>query len=441
MNIQKNGINLLLVAEALLLVVVLVLGVVSGATGMMNNLTGDTEDNKVSINTENTGNSSETDNGSESQNPNDTSNGGTENPDTGYVVPEDYTEGRVTFSDSVEAKLASMTVEQKVAQLFLVTPEELTGYNKVTAFGNASKEALNSYPVGGFVYTANSFQNTAQTQSLLKLAKAYSLSEFGMTLFTAVEEEGGEQYSPLANALGHNRGSLASEIGAQGSASAVEQATQSRVNYVKADEFNLLLSTVADVSAALDTGYRLRTFGTDALMVSQLVDADIRTIEKSGVYSTLKYFPGKANATANGSGVLTSNETLEELSKGSLLAFQSGIDAGATFVMIGNVIVPSITDDENVPCCLSNRTVGLLREEMGFEGIIITDNFSEAGFVSVYGNGAACVEAIKAGVDMIYMPSDFAEAYNAVLEAVNNGNISADRLNNAVGRILTEKGV
>ena len=61
--------------------------------------------------------------------------------------------------------------------------------------------------------------------------------------------------------------------------------------------------------------------------------------------------------------------------------------------------------------------------------------------MSVYGNGAACVEAIKAGVDMIYMPSDFAEAYNAVLEAVNNGNISADRLNNAVGRILTEKGV
>ncbi|MBQ8627754.1 MAG: hypothetical protein IJ419_16610, partial [Agathobacter sp.] len=365
MNIQKNGINLLLVAEALLLVVVLVLGVVSGATGMMKNLTGDTEDNKVSISTENNGNSSETDNGSESQNPNDTSNGGTEN--TGYVIPEDYTEGRVTFSDSVEAKLASMTVEQKVAQLFLVTPEELTGYNKVTAFGNASKEALNRYPVGGFVYTANSFQNAAQTQSLLKLAKAYSLSEFGMTLFTAVEEEGGEQYSPLANALGHNRGSLASEIGAQGSASAVEQATQSRVNYVKADEFNLLLSTVADVSSALDTGYRLRTFGTDALMVSQLVDADIRTIEKSGVYSTLKYFPGKANASANGSGVLTSNETLEELSKGSLLAFQSGIDAGATFVMIGNVIVPSITDDENVPCCLSNRTVGLLRQEMGFE--------------------------------------------------------------------------
>lgn len=439
MNIQKNGINLLLVAEALILVVVLVLGVASGATGMMKNLTGDTEDNKVSINTENNGNSSGTDNGSESQNPNGTGNGETEN--NGYVIPEDYTETRVTFSDSVEAKLASMTVEQKVAQLFLVTPEGLTGYNKVTAFGNASKEALNRYPVGGFVYTANSFQNAVQTQSLLKSAKAYSLSEFGMTLFTAVEEEGGEQYSPLANLLGHNIASLASEIGAQGSASAVEQATQSRVNYVKADEFNLLLSTVADVSGALDTEYRLRTFGTDALTVSQLVEADIRTIEKSGVYSTLKYFPGKANASANESGVLTSNETLEELSKGSLLAFQSGIDAGATFVMIGNVIVPSITDDENVPCCLSNRTIGLLRQEMGFEGIIITDDFSEAGFVSVYGGAAACVEAIKAGVDMIYMPSDFVEAYNAVLEAVNNGNISTDRLNNAVGRILTEKGV
>ncbi len=439
MNIQKNGINLLLVAEALLLVAVLVLGVLSGATGMIKNITGDTEDNKASIETENNGNSSE----KESHNSNDTGSEDTDNPDTGevYIVPEDYIEERIAFSDSVEAKLSSMTTEQKVAQLFLVTPEALTGYTTVTVFGNASKEALNAYPVGGFVYTTNSFQNVAQTQSLLKLAKEYSISEFGMTLFTAIEEEGGEQYSPLANALGHNRTSLASELGAQGTASAVEQAAQSRVDYVKADEFNLLLSTVADVSDVMDTGYRLRTFGTDALLVSQMVDADIRTIAKSGVYSALKYFPGKANASANGSGILTSGETLEELSKGSLLSFQSGIDAGADFVMIGNVIVPSITDDENVPCCLSGRAIGLLRQEMGFDGIIITDNFSEEAFVSVYGKGAACVEAVKAGVDMIYMPSDFVESYNAVLEAVNNGNISADRLNNAVGRILTAKGV
>ena len=109
--------------------------------------------------------------------------------------------------------------------------------------------------------------------------------------------------------------------------------------------------------------------------------------------------------------------------------------------MIGNVITESITDDENVPCCLSSRTIGLLRESMGFKGVILTENFSDPAFTSVYGAETSCVEAIKAGVDMIYMPADFVKAYNAVMEAVNNGNISADRLNNAVGRILTAKGV
>ena len=279
-----------------------------------------------------------------------------------------------------------------------------------------------------------------QTKALLKGAKDYSQQQYGMTLFTAIEEEGGANNSPLATTLLLDRVSSASELGNQGLV-AVQQAAGSRVNYVKGAEFNLLLSTIADVSSALDTAYSLRTFGTDVNTVDEMVAADVKSIEAVGVGSTLKYFPGKANAAANDRGVLSSNETFETLCAGSLLSYKAGIDAGASFVMVGNVITSSITDDEQVPCCLSGRTVGLLRESMGFDGVLITDNFSEEGFVSVYGSESACVEAIKAGMDMIYMPADFVKAYNAVLEAVNNGNISADRLNNAVGRILTEKGV
>lgn len=441
MNIQKNGINLLLVAEAALLILVLVLGLIGGAAGAIRD---NDNDNSIVSGSENndwyqpdsnqpSGDNSE-DKDPDGDEPND-------NPETGkWYVPEDYIEGRVQFSDSVEAKLASMTVAQKVAQLFIVTPEALTGYNKVTVFGNASKQAFDKYPVGGLVYTTNSFQNTTQVQMLLAGAKNYSIQKYGMTVLTAIEEEGGANYSPLATTLGIDRISLASELGNQG-VTAVTQAAKARAEYLKKHEFNLLLTTVADVATALDNTYGLRTYGTDVNLVASMVAADVQATKEAGRVSALKYFPGKATAANGGAGVLTSEATLEDLSQGSFISYQAGIDAGVDFVTIGNVIVESITDDENVPCCLSSRTIGLLRESMGFKGVILTENFSDSAFTSVYGAEASCVEAIKAGVDMIYMPADFVKAYNAVMEAVNNGNISADRLNNAVGRILTVKGV
>ena len=446
MNIQKNGINLLLVAEAALLILVLVLGLLGGAAGAIRDNDNNTPIVSGSENNDWYHPDSNKPSGDNSEDekpggdePND--NPGENHPETGkWYVPEDYAEGRVRFSDSVEAKLATMTVAQKVAQLFIVTPEALTGYNTVTAFGNASKQAFDQYPVGGLVYNTKNFQNTAQVPLLLSGVKNYSIQKYGMTVFTAIEEEGGANYSPLATTLGIDRISQASELGNQG-VTAVTQAAKARAEYLKKYEFNLLLSTIADVAPSLDTTYGLRTYGTNAELVASMVAADVKATKEAGRMSALKYFPGKANATNGGAGVLTSSETLEDLSKGSFISYQAGIDAGVNFVMIGNVITESITDDENVPCCLSSRTIGLLRESMGFKGVILTENFSDPAFTSVYGAETSCVEAIKAGVDMIYMPADFVKAYNAVMEAVNNGNISADRLNNAVGRILTAKGV
>ena len=446
MNIQKNGINLLLIAEAGLLIIVLVLGLISGAAGIITSPGGDSDNNIVNNSGNNDWNNSQEEQESEDSqkpgedNPGGDSEGDTQKPDMWhvYVVPEEYVETRVTFSDAVEEKLASMTIQQKVAQLFVISPEALTGYKTVTAFGNASKQAYDRYPVGGLVYSPKNFQNKAQVQVLLQGAKDYGVQKYGVPAFTVIEEEGGANNSPFATALGINRVSSASELGNQG-VTAVEQAAKVRAEYVANGGFSLLLSTIADVSPALDTAYRLRTFGTDGELVASLVAADIKAIEGMNVNSALKYFPGKANASANENGILYCGLSIEELSKDVLASYASGIEAGASVVTIGNVIVPAITDDENVPCVLSGRTIGLLRESMGFDGIIMTEDFSDSAFANIYGSDSACVEAIKAGVDMIYMPANFEEAYNAVLEAVNNGNISADRLNNAVGRILTEK--
>ena len=426
-NTRKTGVNLLLAVEVLVLVAVLVLGVFYGAAGWLRK----NNNSNPNINVDNNLNDNNDDQDDDKNN----------QTGTPVVIPEDYTEGRITFSNSVEEVLATMTVEQMVAQLFIVTPEALTGVSVATVFGNASKTAFDTYPVGGLVYSKINFQSEEQATALVRQAKEYYLEKYGVELFTIIEEEGGELYSPYAAALGKDTGMLASELAALNNVDLIKQSAEFRAAYLLSGEFNVNFSTIGDVASTIESDYEKRTFGTSVETVADFVAADITAMEAAGVASTLKYFPGKANAQKMENGILFSTESLEALTNGSLLAFQTGIDAGASFVMIGNVIIPSITDDSVTPCSLSVRTVALLRETMGFTGVIVTDSFSDVKFNEVYGNGDACIAAINAGVDMIYMPFDFVQAYEAVLEAVNNGDISADRLHNAVGRILTEKGL
>lgn len=437
----------MLVLEALLLIAVLVLGLFQGAKGAIkdlnnntqNNVVADSESKESSQPSEDTQNTEEDSNSSEDTQQEDTSS--TEEDTDMWGISADYTEDRIQFSEKAESLLASLTIEQKVAQLFLITPEKHTGYSQVTVFGSTSKKSFDRCPVGGFVYGKTNFQNKQQVQSLLKKAIAYSQSKLGIPVFTAIEEEGGEHYLPLATALKYQKTDLASTLAAQGDSSLVEKSAQHRVNYLKTNAFNLMLTTVADISKTMDTDYALRTYGTDVMSVAEMVETDIGTIEGAGLNATLKYFPGKASAVANTQGILEDKQTQIQLTNGNLVSYQAGIDAGASFVMVANVITESVTGDAKVPCTLSNKTVGLLREVMGFDGVIITDNFSDESFVSVYGNEDACVKAIQAGMDMIYMPKDFNKAYQAVLAAVKSGAITQERLDNAVGRILTAKGI
>lgn len=341
MNIQRTGVNLLIVAEAFLLIVVLVVGILSGAAGVIRSDTEGTEDNKVSENTERenwTKNESDSESETELESESETETATEEE----WVVPESYVEQRIVFSTSVEEKLAQMSLEQKVAQLFVVTPEAVTGYNQVTVFGNASKAALNEYPVGGVVYSSWNYQSDAQMQELITNAQSYYAATYGMMLFTMTRD--------------------------------------GQVNPITAE-------------------------------IDDAAEADYNVV----------FTEGTAPATQEG--------------------YYTIVVAGTDIIILDNALAVEVTGEETTPCCLSNRLVGMLRESMGYEGVLITDNLSEESFVTSYGRAEACVTAIQAGVDMLYMPVDFVNGYNAVLQAVRNGDISMDRLDNAVGRILTAKGI
>ena len=203
--------------------------------------------------------------------------------------------------------------------------------------------------------------------------------------------------------------------------------------------FNTDLAPVADVwSNPENKVIGDRAYSDDFAQAAVLVASAVEGFHAGGAACTLKHFPGHGDTASDShKGAVYVTKTLDELREGELLPFQAGIDAGADLVMIGHL---TVSDVEDVPAIFSYDIVtGLLREEMGFEGVVITDSLQMKAVTDAYGSGSAAVLAVKAGVDLLLCPEDLKEAADALLEAVETGEISEERLNESVIRILKLK--
>ena len=401
MNRQTAGKSILIIIEALILCVVLILGILSGLSALGNGAQTDTNNPQISV-----GDDSEAE-------------------DSGNDGVIEYVEVRLSFSEDIEAKIAAMTTEEKVAQLFVISPEKLTGVDPVTMAGNGTRTALWKYPVGGIVYSGKNFMGSEQTKQLLSNAQGYSMERIGLPLLTAVEEEGGIDHSPLASANLYTITSSSGELGNYGDTEMVSSVVASRMAYLTEDGFNMVLGPMANLAQGEDAAWDERTYGRDGAIAAEFIAAYVSSTNAHNVASVLRYFPKAGDAS--------------ELTREELSVFQAGIDAGAKMIMVSNGKAESLTGDAALPCTLAAGTVTKLRGGMGFEGVLITASMSEERITSGYASGDAAVKAIVAGMDMIYEPADFAEAYDAVVAAVNDGTISQMRLENAVGRVLKMK--
>ncbi|MGN0351055.1 MAG: glycoside hydrolase family 3 N-terminal domain-containing protein [Roseburia sp.] len=211
------------------------------------------------------------------------------------------------FSDDIKNKLDEMTLEEKVAQMFLITPEELTGINMVNVAGNATKSAIDTYPVGGLLYSSVNFQGKEQIKKMLYSTQQYSVDRIGTTMFFAVQGTGEENDPMLA----------------------------------LSEDVNMVI---------LPENY----------------DGDTAAYRQEGRIP----------------------------------------------------VIGTISDDSQ---------------------LVLSENLSAEEVTSQYSAGEAAVAAVQAGADLLYLPEDFKEAYQAVLDAVNTGTISAERIDQSVGRILTQK--
>ena len=339
------------------------------------------------------------------------------------------------LDEIVDAAIGVMPLEDKVAGLFLVTPESITGVNTVVQAGEGTKEALSRYRVGGILYFAGNIQSKEQLTQMIDNTVLYS----SYPLFIGVDEEGGSVSRVSKAGLAENVGS-AREIAAAGDPDSAYQAGVTVGGYLSELGFNLDFAPVADIANVEGSVLGDRAYGADAASVTPYVTAMTEGLQESGVSACLKHFPGIGSSTADThEGMASTDRTLEEFRAEEFTVFQAGIDAGADMVMVSHIGAPGLTGD-NTPCSLSPAVVtDLLRNELGFDGVVITDALNMNAITDYYESGDAAVRALRAGCDMLLMPENFGEAYNAVLQAVQDGTISEERVNDSLRRIYRIK--
>lgn len=351
-------------------------------------------------------------------------------------VPETETEEVDWLDEMVNACIAEMPLEDKVAGLFVITPEELTGVRTAVKAGDGTKEALGKYAVGGLIYFSKNIQSEAQLTEML--ANTVLFSKY--PLFLAVDEEGGKVSRVADSNIAVDKVGTMAEIGAGGDAQSAYEAGATIGAYLKRLGFNLDFAPVADVLTNPDNQtIGDRSFGTDGALVAQMVPSFVTGLEEEKVSSCLKHFPGLGDTTEDThDGMAVTERTLEEFQAVEFPVFKAGIDAGADFVMVSHVSVPSLTGD-NTPASLSGAVIGILRNDLGFNGIVITDALNMTAITDYYTADEAAIKAIQSGADMLLMPESFETAYEGLLQAVQNGTISEERINESLRRIYRVK--
>ena len=349
---------------------------------------------------------------------------------------------KIQEQEIVESMLSSMTLEEKVAQMFFVTPEALTGVSPVTEAGELTESRFSEYPVGGIIYFTENMISREQLSMMLKRMQEISESRIGLPVFLGVDEEGGRVsrlYESSVEDIPYVEDMYT--IGASGDTEQAYQAEKVIGRYLKELNFNVDFAPVADVfSNPFNTVIGDRSFGSQPEAVSELVSMAVQGLQEEGICATLKHFPGHGDTQEDShSGYANCYKSMEELEKCEFQPFAAGISAGASFVMVGHISLPEILGDQT-PSSLSNEIISdVLREEMGFEGVVITDALNMGAISENYSSDEAVVKAVEAGVDMLLMPMDFITDYYAVVNAVYEGRISEERINESVRRIVYAK--
>lgn len=355
----------------------------------------------------------------------------TEEPEATPAPPtqEDLMEQRI------EEIIAGMPITEKVAGLFILTPEGLTGTDTAIKAGDATKTALEAYKVGGIIYMQKNIQSKEQITEMIANTRSYSK----YPLFIAVDEEGGTVTRVAAAGLAEAQPSP-KEIGETGDANKAYETGSTIGAYLKELGFDVNFAPVADLSNVENSIMIDRSYGATAAEVTPYVLGMMKGLEEQGITACMKHFPGIGGTTGDThDGLVAITRTAEEMRAEELAVYKAGIEAGVQMIMLGHADVESLTGDKTSAVLSEVIVTDILRGELGFQGVIVTDALNMKAISEYFTSEQAAVMALKAGCDMIMMPEDFLQAYAGVLNAVSEGKISEERINDSLRRIYRIK--
>lgn len=367
-------------------------------------------------------------------------------PGNSPVVEEEQEESTgMGYDEAVEAAaeyMENMTIEEKAGQLFIVNLELLDqrngNYYEWKKCTKAMKKAINKYHIGGVILFSRNIGGRKQTQKLISRLNESS----PVPLFITVDEEGGD-VARIANnrKMGTTVFPTMEEIGNTKDASYVYGMGATIGSEIKELGFNVDFAPVADVKTSeLNIEIGTRSFGGEPGKVSDFVSAFVKGIQAQNVSATLKHFPGQGSSSGDTHiESVNIDSSITGLRKNDFVPFEAGIDAGADFVMVSHISVSKVTETSQ-PASMSGLIMDtILRDELGFQGIIITDAMDMAPITSNYTSAEAAYGAVNGGADIVLMPLDLEMAYNEIVNKIKFGKISEERLDASVLRILAVK--
>ncbi len=355
------------------------------------------------------------------------------------AVAEDEEPEEPEEDPAVMALLNGMSIEQKVDGLFLVSPEAITGVATATMAGDGTREAITRYAIAGMVYSSKNVVSGDQFMELVATTKDMYHETYNRDMLAMLDEESG--YGALAGKTEDAETQpSAKELAETGNRDNVTESYKTIASYLKTYGIDADLAPQAAVLTADNSYLGNRIFSDDADIAASMTAAAVEGLNDGGVLCCLAAFPGEGGAATDpDNGAIKTEKSSEELSECEYKPFISGIEAGADMIMISNIVAPNAGSDED-SCTLSEEVVtNILRNELGFEGVIVSAPLDQAACTSSATPGAAALKAFIAGADLLYVRNSvaFNEARDAILGAVNDGTISEELIDTALKRIYT----
>lgn len=339
------------------------------------------------------------------------------------------------LDEIVNAGIEVMSLEDKVAGLFITTPEAITGVKTAVAAGDSTKEALTKYAVGGIIYSKKNMKSAAKFATMVENTALYAK----YPLFLAVQEEGGS-VSSLAAAGIADKVDGAQTIGASGDATKAYNAGVKLGENLNMYALNLNFAPLADLASVENSVMEKRSYGSDAVVAASMVTSMLQGLKQQGIDACVGHFPGAGATTKDtNKGLATTNRSAEDFRQNEFQVFKAAIDGGASMIMISHMSAPALSGDD-LPCSMSSVVItDILRGELGYDGVVISQAMSQKAISDYYASDEAAIASLKAGCDMILDPEDFELAYKGVLQAVKDGVISEERVNDSLRRIYRVK--